>query len=154
MGAIEPFINILTVLTVLSVAAERVTNVVKLRRDSSWKENDNREREFKITWSNVLIGIAIAIAMKADLFAMLAQPDSPWTTLGWTQWNGTVWVRHPAAGSLSGIAQALLGSAMTGISLGFGSTFWHDVLGIVLELRKLTEKRAAAQPNLQPGGGE
>jgi hypothetical protein len=29
MGSLEPIVNILTVLTVLSVAAERVTNVVK-----------------------------------------------------------------------------------------------------------------------------
>jgi hypothetical protein len=152
MGSLEPIINILTVLTVLSVAAERVTNVVKLRRDSSWKANDSRQREFLITWSSALVGIAIAIAMKADLFAMLAHPDAPWSTLGWTQWNGTVWVRHPSVSSVSGVSQALLGSAMTGLSLGFGSTFWHDVLGIVLELRKKVTAPPAEAERPAAGG--
>ena len=81
--------------------------------------------------------------MKADLFDMLAHPSEPWSTLGWTHFDGVRWVRHPAATSWSGFVQALLGSTITGFSLGFGSTFWHDTLGIVLELRKLTEQRAS-----------
>jgi hypothetical protein len=102
-----------------------------------------------------LVGIAVAIAMKADLFAMLAHPEAPWSTLGWTQWNGTTWIRHPSVSSLSGMSQALLGSSMTGLSLGFGSTFWHDVLGIVLELRKITQNRATAagRDTEEPDGG-
>ena len=35
MGSFEPIINILPVLTVLSVAAERVTNFVKLRQEAA-----------------------------------------------------------------------------------------------------------------------
>lgn len=135
MGSFEPFINVLTVLTVLSVAAERVTNFIKLRRHAAWPEDDERTREFRITGCNIGVGIALALCAKADIFMMLARADAPWNTLGWTTWNGQHWVRSTAAADLAGIAQAVLGSVITGVSLGFGSQFWHDTLGLVLELR-------------------
>lgn len=143
MDAFGPIVNVLLVLSVLSVAAERVTNLVKLRRDKDWCELPDRDRELRITFTNVLAGVTLAAVMKADLFGMLSQPSAPWSTLGWTQWNGQTWVRHAAASSAGGVTYALLGSAITGIALGFGSKFWHDVLGIVVELKKLTEGRSA-----------
>jgi hypothetical protein len=144
MDAFGPIVNVLLVLSVLSVAAERVTNLVKLRRDKDWCGLEARDRELRITFTNVLAGVTLAAVMKADLFGMLSQPSAPWSTLGWTQWNGQTWVRHAAASSVGGVTYALLGSAITGIALGFGSKFWHDVLGIVVELKKLTEGRSKA----------
>jgi hypothetical protein len=145
MGSFDAFINVLTVLTVLSVAAERVTNVVKLRRHGEWRADADRQREFRITWTNIAIGAGLALTMKADLFAMLARADAPWSTLGWTTWDGTKWVRTDALQNVAGAAQAVLGSLVTGVSLGFGSKFWHDVLGIVLEMRTLVQNKATVQ---------
>jgi hypothetical protein len=147
MGSFDAFINVLTVLTVLSVASERVTNVVKLRRHPKREgEDQDPQREYLITWTNVGIGAALALLMKADLFAMLAHADSPWGTLGWTEWDGTKWVRTAALHDVAGAAQAVLGSVITGVSLGFGSKFWHDVLGIVVEMRALVQSKTVPQP--------
>jgi hypothetical protein len=143
MGSLEPIINLVTVLTVLSVTAERLTNVIKLRREDEWKALPNRQREFRITRTNMLVGVALALVMKADLFAMLAQPNAPWSTLGWTTWNGSAWVRSVAAASWGGATHAVLGATLTGAALGFGSQFWHDILEIILEMKKLSEGRAA-----------
>jgi hypothetical protein len=153
VDSFEPIINILTVLTVLSVAAERLTNVVKLRQDPSWKQKKGRARELHINASTMIIGVSLAITTKADIFEILTHPLGPWSTLGWTAFDGTTWVRHASATSVSGAVQALLGCSITGFSLGFGSTFWHDTLGIVIELRKLTEKRATARA-VPDGGGD
>ena len=126
--------------------------MVKLRRHAEWQDNENRSRERLITASSIWVGVALAIAMKADLFAMLASPDSPWSTLGWTRWDGSHWVRHAALASPAGAVQALMGSAITGISLGFGSKFWHDVLGVVVELRRMASNRAAQVTASARGG--
>lgn len=151
MDSLEPIINVLMVLTVLSVAAERVTNIVKLRREKEWRALPERDRELRITFTNVLAGVTLAAVMKADLFGMLSQPNAAWSTLGWTQWDGQAWVRHSAAASWSGGMYALLGSTITGMALGFGSKFWHDVLGIVVELKRMTESRSAKA--VQDAGG-
>ena len=58
-----------------------------------------KQRELRIVATNLGVGMILALAMKADLFAMLAQPTAPWSTFGWTQWSGTAWVRHAATRS-------------------------------------------------------
>jgi hypothetical protein len=44
-------------------------------------------------------------------------------------------LRSPALESLPRFLYTLAGSTLTGISLGFGSKFWHDVLDIVYSTR-------------------
>jgi hypothetical protein len=140
MDAFDPLINILSVLTVLSVAAERVTNVVKLRKEDTWRAISERQREFNIQVTNVIFSLFIALAVKADIFSMFARPDAPWSTLGWVQWTGTAWAQSASVVGASAILHTFVGCIVTGIALGFGSKFWHDVLGIVFEARELTKK--------------
>lgn len=107
MSSLELAINVLMVLTVLSVAAERVTDVVKLRRNGVWRGLPDDARRLRITSVSVVAGIVIAVATKADLFAMLARPEAPWSTLGWVRADGSGWVRHATAAGGSGLIQAL-----------------------------------------------
>jgi len=150
MESLEPIINLLTVLTVLSVTAERLTNVIKLRRSADWDVLEARQKELRIVTTNLAVGMSLALVMKADLFAMLAQPAAPWSTLGWTQWDGSAWVQHAATLSAGGVLHAVLGSALTGAALGLGSSFWHDVLAIVFELKKQSQARTEAARALAP----
>jgi len=144
MSSLEPFINILILLTVLSIAAERATNFFKLRseglRDAAASEKGEKAREQRITVRSLLVGIAVAIAVKANLFEILTRIDAPWDTLGWFQQAESTWVPAAAAGSIGTASYAVLGSALTGIALGFGSKFWHEVLDGVLELRGIAKK--------------
>jgi hypothetical protein len=144
MSSLEPFINILILLTVLSIAAERATNFFKLRseglRDAAGTDKGEKAREHRITVRSLLVGIAVAIVVKANLFEILTRIDAPWDTLGWFQQAESRWVPATAAGSLGTAFYAVLGSAITGIALGFGSKFWHEILDGVLELRGIAKK--------------
>lgn len=45
------------------------------------------------------------------------------------------WVRSPATANLGSFLYACGGCMVTGLCLGFGSSFWHDLLGTVLAMR-------------------
>lgn len=146
MDPFTPAINLLVVLVALSTATERVTNLLKLRRselrttapaDSAHERKENEKlREKRITELGLAVGVALAVLMKADLFAMLAHLEAPWETLGWVRVQGEEMVRSRALSSVGHAAYAIGGSALTGLSLMFGSKFWHDVLDIVLQTRQ------------------
>lgn len=144
MSSLEPFINILILLTVLSIAAERATNFFKLRkadlRESKGSDKGEKEREQRITVRSLLVGIAVAVLVKANLFEILTRVDAPWDTLGWLQQAETAWVPAAAAGSVGTASYAVMGCVLTGVALGFGSKFWHEILDGVLELRGIAKK--------------
>lgn len=150
MSSLEPFINLLILLTVLSIAAERATNFFKLRnpalRDVTpgkgldvKHEQGEKIREHGITLRSLLVGVGLAVLVKANLFEILSSIESPWDTLGWFQQVDDKWAPAAAAASLGTAGYALIGSAITGIALGFGSKFWHEILDSVLELRGMAK---------------
>ena len=94
----------------------------------------------------------MALLVKADFFEILTRLDDPWGTLGWVQLREYHWVRARATEGIGTTFYAMAGCAITGVALGFGSKFWHDVLGAVYEVRsmarnrRLSGERAAGQP--------
>jgi endonuclease I len=126
-------------LAVLSIVAERATNLIKLRdevlRVKKTEYEKERERESGIAMRTFVFGIAFAVFLKADFFEIMSRMDEPWKTLGWVQVENYRWMRSAASATLGGVIYALVGCMITGISLGFGSKFWHDVLGAVYEVR-------------------
>ena len=162
MSTLEPLINLLILLTVLSVAAERATNVIKLRREElrvpdPENKKKEKEREQGITFWAVVMGIGLAILVKADLFEIMTHLDSPWETLGWVRVTESEWSRVPATNNVGTALYALGGSAITGVALGFGSKFWHECLDIVFEVRNrakaLREKAAKGSAGGAGAGG-
>ena len=156
MEALEPIINLLIFLTALSVAAERLTNVIKLRnpdlKDEKATKLTGKEREEQITNRGVLTGVALALVLKADLIGALNRLDAPWETLGWVRIHGSAWVWAPEATGVVTVFFAVLGCAITGTALGFGSKFWHEVLDAVLELRNMAKLRNQGTRSRLPGG--
>ena len=73
----DSLINVVVLMTVLSVAAERITNVMKLRQESlrlpKGTEAEERARVYSITWRSMAVGVFVALLMKADIFAILSQ---------------------------------------------------------------------------------
>ena len=86
MNALEPVINLLLFLTALSVAAERITTALKLRnpdlRDEKGTTLSAKRREQEINLRALVVGVIIAVLLKADLIAALNHLDTPWATLG------------------------------------------------------------------------
>lgn len=148
MEAFEPLINLLVVLTILSVAAERVTEYLKLRNDDlkdrkiAIAKNEEPERAYRISMRAMTVGMCVAVAVKADFFEILTHLEQPWSTFGWVQVDEHRWIRSPATRGWGNAMYAVAGCAITGVALGFGSKFWHDVLGAVYEMRSIARNRA------------
>lgn len=128
METLAPLINLLVLMSVLSIASERLANAIKLR-DPELREKKNRtleekERERRIAHRALAASILLAVLVKADFFAILAHLEAPWDTLGWAR---------PV--SVSAFLYTIFGTLLTGFSLGFGSKFWHDVLDLVHGVR-------------------
>jgi hypothetical protein len=138
MESLEPLINLLILLTVLSVSAERLTNLLKLRRSNlrirSTGENEIL-REYSISLYTISMGIILAILVKADFFEILTHLENPWQTLGWVKIEKYHWIKSTATASIGAAIYAVAGCVLTGIGLGFGSKFWHDILEIVYDIR-------------------
>jgi hypothetical protein len=131
MEAFQPLINLLVMLSALSIAAERLANAVKLHDDrlrtSRPSVAEEKERERGIGHRVLVVSVALALLVKADLFQILAHLDAPWDTLGWA--------KGPSVSDAAQFFLSVAGSILTGCSLGFGSKFWHDVLDIVYQTR-------------------
>ena len=144
MEAFAPLINLLVLFTILSLTAERATNVIKLNsndlRMRKKDEDGTRKREQKINIRNILINILFSIVIKANFFEVITHLSDPWKTLGWVQIQDNQWFLSPVLDSLGMTLIALVGCLIMGIALGFGSKFWHDILGIVYEIRDMKRK--------------
>jgi hypothetical protein len=138
MAVFEPLINLLLLFSALSVASERLANAMKLSdtdlREKKGSPQQEKARERRIGLRALAASVALAVLMKADFFAILSHLDAPWDTLGWVRLGEDQW-------TVSRFLQALDGSIVTGISLAFGSKFWHDVLDLVYGVRA-TVRRA------------
>lgn len=141
MGSFEPLINLLMLLTVLSVVSERITNLLKLRKTELRKPTKNtdkeRQREFSISLYGFILGIVLAITVKANFFEILTHLDDPWQTLGWVKMQRNELIIASVAKGIGTTLYALFGCILTGVGLGFGSKFWHDILGAVYEVRSV-----------------
>lgn len=147
MEPFQPIINLLVLLSVLSLSAERLTNILKLgRADLRTRTKDKfteQEREQKIQIRSMVIGIVFAILVKADLFSILTNLEDPWTTLGWVRVTGSHWVQSAAMQNQGAALYAIAGCVFTGIAMGFGSKFWHEILEGVFELRTIARLRGS-----------
>jgi len=141
MDAFEPLINLVVLLSVLSIAAERLANVWKLKhpdlRESkrALSRSAEKERERQIGIRVLVVSLLLATAVKADFFAILSHLNAPWDTLGWSR---------DALIPPMKLLPTLAGTALTGISLGFGSKFWHDLLDAVYGVRRAITGGSAA----------
>ena len=140
MDTFQPLINLLVLLTVLSVVVERVTNTLKLRRpamrQASADEGAEKQREQEISQFSLLVSVGFALLVKANLFEVLSRLDAPWDTLGWARFDGTGLVRASVLTDVPSALYAAGGCIITGVALGFGSKFWHDMLDIVFNARE------------------
>jgi hypothetical protein len=135
MDTFAPMINLLVLMSVLSVAAERLANLLKLRdpglREKPRGAREEKERERRIAERAMAVSILLALVVKADFFEILAHLDAPWRTLGWMRAAGDA----TEGFSVPALLSTLGGAVVSGVALGFGSKFWHDTLDLVQGMR-------------------
>lgn len=128
-------VSLVVVLLPLSFISERFSNFFKLILPSEGKfsfgnirhkEDDARKektRERKIFIISLLSGEIVAFSLKADLFQIIENGK-----IGWNQESeGLLWI---------------IGCLFTGFFLSWGSKFWHDLLGILFEVKNLRKAYA------------
>ena len=153
MESFVPVVNLVVLLSALSVAAERLANAFKLGnpRVRGTQRNASRaaekERERRINLTVLRLSLLLAFLVKADFFAILSHLEAPWETLGWVRPTADGWLESPALASWPRFLYAAAGTMLTGAALGFGSKFWHDVLDIVYRARHAVPPRAPARPS-------
>ena len=155
METLDPVINLLTLLTALSVVAERLTNVIKERYDMDKADTavTEKQRDHAVHGRAACVGIGLALVLKADFFTIVQHINDPWGTIGWVRVEGDQWYRATELRSIGAFIYTILGCVVTGWALGFGSKFWHDVLSIVNEFKKKKRAQGASPASpLGPGG--
>jgi len=133
----DALIVLLTILFPLSFIAERITNLIKLFIPNGFmglgnvrnREDDpvlEKKRERGIFVISLISGELVAFALKADLFVIINQGSFGWDTPA----TGYSWI---------------IGCFFTGFFLSWGSKFWHDLLGILLEMKNIRRVNVKAK---------
>jgi hypothetical protein len=131
---------------------ERIVNYIKLQfsnkrflgikmnnlKDFSLIEDVEDARTKRILALNIIVGTLVALAMRADLISMMKHLQNPSDVIGWS-------------GNLSMVDYLTLpiGCLLTGCFLSLGSKFWHDLFGLILQVKEL--KRALVRQISMPG---
>lgn len=149
---LDKSISIAIVLFILSMISERVVTWFKLQfgrkggafplfsiadEDLTTKNLDpelEKKRERKILGLNLVISIIVALAARADFFAIL-NSEPPYLGVGWGDVNGYQ----------TNFGLVLLGCVFTGFFISLGSKFWHDTLDMLFYAKNLKGK--LANPN-------
>ena len=130
MEALQPLINLLVLLGTLSIAAERLTNVLKLQHVDprhAWPlrlrnahpdpRAPQRAWERDVGHQALLVSLGLAVLLKADFFEIVGSLQAPWDTLGWIRLSGSETIISPALDSIPRFLYAVGGSAVTGLSI-------------------------------------
>ena len=129
----DNIIQTFTVLLILSLVTEKIVNLIKLSKISkrfepkieglSPQDAEKARRKYTQTIS-IFVGIILALITKADLFAMISAKKYEffWTCNEFYNIN-VLW--------------KIVGTFLTGGFLSFGSQFFHDLLAILFEMKKL-----------------
>lgn len=157
----ETLTQLIATLFLLSTISERIVNLVKLRfsgckklwgafgrfgnlRNKARDEALELSRARRLLEINVVVGVGLALLLKADLLEMLRHlPDANFR-FGWGDYfdakNGDrQWVD---------IFSIPVGCVLTGIFLSMGSKFWHDLLDVVLAIKNFKQERTRSLQTL------
>ncbi|MBD3637784.1 MAG: hypothetical protein HUJ25_10555 [Crocinitomicaceae bacterium] len=143
------FIQVTFVLLVLSMITEKFANWIKLRLPDNpvkrmlvkniahkyantldeYEEMQKDKKVREIQTLTFLIGCVVAFATRANLFKLY----DPEFKLSWFE------VEYSSYTALDGVSD-FIGCFLTGVFLSFGSKFFHDLLGVLMETKNLKRK--------------
>ncbi len=133
VDANDIWVTIVTILFVLSLISERITNLIKLYIPSlvieAKTDIEKNKRDRKIMLVALGSGMFVSVFSGAHLFTLIDTGQLSYLTSSKTQ------------NDLS-LFNTVLGLFLSGVFISMGSKFWHDVLDIVLEFSNLKKYRA------------
>lgn len=159
---LERLASVLSAFVILSLVVEKIADFIKLRNPElrtktlvteDKAEDKEKTREKRILFRNILVGSCLALFLKADAIQMLISGE-PGEVLGWEnvfffkdeiiqdfaivnqQYFQNLSFHGNTGGVIFSWFFALVGMFVTGVALSFGSKFWHDVLGIIYEVKE------------------
>lgn len=138
MSMLEQVIQLVTILFLLSMVSERISDflkhylcgsdVFKIGDTITKSEDDDKEqaRVYRILKINVWSGIIIAAILKADIIVIFNHITEAGKTIGWSYIE-----------NYSALDKWLLvpGIVLTGCFISFGSKFWHDSLDLLYQIK-------------------
>lgn len=130
-----------TVRTLAALAALDDYSDLAKSKIRSVEGTDKSKVEFAITKLSILVGFVIALAFKANLFDIFLE-GNPHQQLGWQGVLKAGWSCGHLCENLWAIVCQLPGCLATGFLLTFGSKFFHDLLEILYEVKRLRRKLA------------
>lgn len=165
-AVLERLIDVGGAFLILSLVVEKVADFIKLRNTElsvklvkPSEQGEEKKREGKILSRNIWIGLILALFLKADAVQMLVSGE-PGEVVGWEN----VFFMDEESQELLSASNAeyfsalrfgvgagkvfytwifmVIGIALTGVSLSFGSKFWHDLVGILYEIKEGKAKMA------------
>jgi len=142
---------------ILSLVAEKLADFLKLNnmslRNKKKNHDDEKIRERDIVKRTILVGLIISFFLKADAIQMIVSGE-PGEVMGWQnvifyaendviELTGTNYNYYRALhGDDFGATrmiftwlQLVLGMGISGAALSFGSKFWHDLIGLLYEIK-------------------
>jgi hypothetical protein len=118
------------VLLILSLITERIVNFIKFQYNSLASKHNTyfaeKIREKQIQTMSILVGIAIALIAKANLFDFFKDDFN----LFWIPDDFKGWK----------LLSNIVGSIISGMFLSLGSKFFHDLLDVLLQVKNLKRK--------------
>ncbi|MBT4097476.1 MAG: hypothetical protein HOM68_22140 [Gemmatimonadetes bacterium] len=127
------YIPVIWLLAVLSIFVTILLDLFKKRQvekdDLIQATIEDRTQAF--SQRAVLIGIVLAFLVRANIFEILKNPETPALFLGWRNAEFSWW----------GLEQ-ILGCAVTGCLLAFLSRFWNEFFKILSGLKYLIRSKS------------
>ena len=118
------------VLLILSLITEKIANFIKLQNETIAHRTDvcedEKVRERKIQQLSIIVGIAVALVAKANLFNFFKVDFK------------LFWATEDFKGLT--LLSNIVGSIVSGLFLSLGSKFFHDLLDILLQIKNLKRK--------------
>jgi len=162
---LEKLLAVASSFLILSLVVERIADFIKLRSkdlrtkfDRTTEPDKEKEREKGIVTRSIIIGVLVALALKADCIQMFVSGE-PGEVLGWENvlmyeettvdqftpanyyyFKALTLQETNAFGFLYRWVQVLIGITLTGFALSFGSKFWHDLVGLLYEIKEVRAK--------------
>jgi hypothetical protein len=133
------FRSIVAMLLVLSMFVTVITTLLRQGNLDLTGRYANMRRVYK---RSIIVGVILAAILRANIFDILQNPESPALFLGWLSlpWGEYAGITE----KVIGIIEEFAGILVTGVVLAFVSRFWNELMDIMFEFKRWMRGKANA----------
>ncbi len=136
------FRSVVAMLMVLSMFVTVITTLLRQGNLDLTGRYANMRRVYK---RSIIVGVILAAILRANIFDILQNPESPALFLGWLSlpWGEYAGITE----KVIGIVEEFAGILVTGVVLAFLSRFWNELIDSMFEFKRWMRGKAnAAKP--------